>query len=322
MNKISRLLIILILFFLSSLTLVYYFFSYNLNPFELNINRIIILILFNLVFYILVFLIDINYFKQIYKIVLLIIISQWIFEFSFRIFNLNPCSYYYRLWELNILLTFSILTPGLLLFIIYYIIMKTAKHNNAGIRKYHIHEGFVGVIFTIIAIILLILRGFLVLYGRFSGYFKILLAINQIILFFFMFFGSFLIFRDWHDIVRFKFIETKKNESNNIDQDSQTSIFNHVTHANINFFEIPKLTTYPFGMLLTILGTYIIGIASGFVFKGIFSIYNEDIIYFGYLCVFLSGGLIGRDWLRVFKKISPNHYQEIEFAVNNLKKRI
>ena len=52
----------------------------------------------------------------------------------------------------------------------------------------------------------------------------------------------------------------------------------------------------------------------------IFYLESESIIRLGYLICFIAGGMIGRDWLRLFRTVYPNLYEEIKIKINKLKK--
>ncbi|MFX1258389.1 MAG: hypothetical protein ACFFAN_11055 [Promethearchaeota archaeon] len=334
MKKKCRLLIILNLLIVSCITFLYYYFTkqfYELGSFEIIISLIIPVIFFNLFFFALIFLFEINYFKHVFKSILifvaLISVIYSTFKFYLEFFKVEKKVPWYigNLWELNIILSFSLIAPGLILYLIDLIIKKTAKHNDVALKgKYHVHEGFVGILSLLIAILFIIFRNILVKYGRFHTFFKVLLALNQIVLFLTLFFGSFLILRDWHDIVQFKFVEVKDNLDNlNVKnyQKNQSSLFNHISQENLYFFESPKLAIYIIGIVLINIAMNLIVYGSGLLTKEHFNLKNEPLIFLGYLFCLIGGGMIGKDWVRIFKRISPNIYQEIEMAINRLKNK-
>ena len=63
---------------------------------------------------------------------------------------------FWSFWEIITFISFSMIAPGLIVYIIYDIKKITAKFEAATILgKYHLHEGFVGVIFLILGFLLL-----------------------------------------------------------------------------------------------------------------------------------------------------------------------
>lgn len=325
MKKSYRLILFLVLFSFSCFSILLYLYckkTYNDYSLEIFFSRILILISINLFFYSLIFLIDIEYYTQVFKIVLIVIASIWLFELlTWAYLNIIPISLQYgTFWEILYFISFSIIGQGLIIYIIYYINESTAKYSESKVfGRYHLHEGFFGVLFIVIALILLILRSSLlflsdILWKRFS----IILLLVQVFLFIFLYIGSFLIFRDWHDVRKFRFID-KKYIDNDKSSVNQSSIFNQITQDDLPFFEFPRLTYYPFGIILTIFALNTIIYGTIFLPEEIFNLENEIIILLGYLTSFIAGGLIGRDWLRLFRKLYPHLYEELKIAINNLK---
>ena len=307
--------VILILFCSSIISLFFYFHSrssYDLNSLEYRLIRISMIIVCNLFFYSLIFLLDINIYRRIFVSILILITGIWLYElFSWAYLNTSPISLSFGIfWETIILLLFSLISQGLIIYIIYYVKKSTARYNESQVFiKYHIHEGFVGIILILISLFLLIIRSSLlfltdILWKRFSFF----LWLVQIFLYIFIYLGSFLIFRDWHDIKRFKWIE-KKNSKEIKTHKHFSDVIECITHEDIPFFKSPKLIYYPFGIIFTIIGIYAI-IYGNYLFG--LNLENEYIIIFGYFLSFIAGGLIGRDWLRIFRIIYPDMYEEIE----------
>ena len=284
------------------------------------------LISFNLFFYSLIFIINIDYYKQIFRIIIIVIASIWLFELiTWAYFDLIPISTQYgTLGELMIFLSFSVIGQGLVIYIIYYIKKHTAKFNESKVFGiYHIHEGFIGIIFIIIALFLLRIRSSLLfLTDIWWKRMSIILWTIQIFLFIFLYIGSFLIFRDWHDVRKFRFITTKKKKDflNDNSKNHHTSVFNYITQDDLPFFKFPRLLYYPFGIIFTIFALNAIIYGINFLPKEIFNLENETVILLGYFAGFLAGGFIGRDWFRLFRILFPQLYEEINIVINTLKK--
>lgn len=215
------------------------------------------------------------------------------------------------------------IAPGLIVYIVYDIKKITSKFEAATILgKYHLHEGFVGIIFLIIGFFLLGLRSSLLFLSHpFYRRSSLILLFVQIISFVFLYLGSFFSFRDWRDIVQLKFIEIKSKTENKV-QEAQNLVFNHITEKELHFFKIPKLMIYPLGMVLTIFSVNMIIYGIDFLPYYIFNIADESVIQLGYLFCFIAGGLIGIDWLRILKMFYPKVYEEIEKEIIQLKNKI
>ena len=175
-----------------------------------------------------------------------------------------------------------------------------------------------GILFFMIAVFLLwILSSLIFLDPPYYSRYHLYLLITQILLFAFLYLGSFLFFRDWDDIVRLNFIENKKG-ANKLKK-NHSKVFNHITQADLHFFELPKLTIYPFGIILTILSLNTIFYGNYFFPSKIFKLNNEIVIYFGYFMSFIAAGITGKDWLRIFRRFYPEAYKEIEHIINEMK---
>ena len=284
---------------------------------ELVLSKLILIVVVNLLFLSIIFLTNITFYRRIFLITLTLLAIIWLIEFlTWAYLDIIPLSYEYsNLWEVYTFLSFLILGQGLIFYIVYHIKKNTRKYD---LGKYHIHEGFVGVIFLVISTGLLWLRSSLlfltdILWKRLS----IILFLVQIFLFVFLYIGSFFFFRDIHDILKLKFIEKVKFMENS-SQSNEITVFKKITKDDLHFFKFPKLVLFPFGIVLTVLGLNLIVYGYSFLQENFFDSENESFVLLGYFLSFVAGGLIGRDWLRLFKKIYPEIYAEIERAIVNL----
>ena len=144
--------------------------------------------------------------------------------------------------------------------------------------------------------------------------YKIYLAIIMIFLYFFIYFGSFFAFRDLHDLIRLKFLEKVNKPTKK--QESTSSAFNSISKDDLHFFRLHKLIIFPFGLLLTSFSFLMVIYGNDFLPKEFLTL--EFIVNMGYLLSFFAGGLIGIDWLRIFKRFYPNHYRELEQKIIEL----
>ena len=326
MLKYKRLFILLPLFIFTSIAIIFYIHAKQIHlseSLELAVSRIIMIVFFNLLVYTLIFFIDIVYYRRIFLIILIIITAIWLIElYTWAYLDLTPISLQYGpFWEVILLLSFSLIGQGLIIYIIYYIRKTSAKYSEAKVLgRYHIHEGFIGILFIVIALFLFLLRpSLLFLNDIYWKRYYIILWLVQIFLFIFLYLGGFLFFRDWHDVLKFKFIE-KIKDSKEISQTDKPSAFIRITQKDLHFYEFPKLIYYPFGILLTIFALNALVYGTYFLPMEIFYLETESIIRLGYLICFIAGGMIGRDWLRLFRKVYPNLYEEIKIIINKLKK--
>lgn len=323
MRKLWKYLLILTLCVLSSITLSYYFvnkITFSLNRDELGWIRISAIILLNITFCSLIFLLEIDYFKKALAYLLMFVVILWVLVLYFNLASLS--NRFWEYWEIVIFITSSMISPGIIVYIIHYIKKSTSRFEESKIFGiYHLHEGFIGIIFIILAIFFLWLRSTLLfLAGPYFMRYSIILLLTQILSFLFLYLGSFFFFRDWDDIIQLNFVEKKEN-SEKIKK-NQSTVFNHITQADLHFFEYPKIIIYPFGILLTIFSLNTIIYGTSFLPLDRININNELVIYLGYFISFIAGGIIGRDWYRIFKKFYPEAYQEIETIINKVKNEI
>jgi hypothetical protein len=54
----------------------------------------------------------------------------------------------------------------------------------------------------------------------------------------------------------------------------------------------------------------------------IFNIADESVIHLGFIFCIVAGGLIGIDWLRIFKLFYPKAYASINIEITRLKNNI
>jgi hypothetical protein len=263
------------------------------------------------------FLIDFNLYLKIFNVIIPIGIFFWIGIYFLELFKVEL-----GLWNwttirhISAILCLSILSPGLNLYIIKYI-----RNNSNPKRKrkiginYHIHEGFVGIIFVILALILWFVRLLMIQHDVLVKKLRIFLAIDMILLYLFLFSGSFLILRDRRDIFNLKFIEKRDNQ-----QVSKIStIFNEISPDSVQFFKSPRGIYYPFGILINSFSLNMFIHGNDILPEEIFNLNNETIVLIGFFLCLFAGGLIGFDWYRLFAKLYPNLYHDLELILDDLR---
>ncbi|HEC39153.1 MAG TPA: hypothetical protein ENI29_13010 [bacterium] len=221
-----------------------------------------------------------------------------------------------RFQEVILFISLTIVAPGLTLFIIYYVKKITVKFEGNFIGKYHLHEGSFGFILIGIGILFFFVRSSMIQLDVFFKEFKLFLAITMIFLYFFLFFAGFFIFRDFHDVIRLKFLEKIENLTK--EQIHSTNIFNSIKIKDLHFYRIFKLSLFPVGILLMEFSFNMVAGGNEFLPKEYFS--NEFVVGLGYFLCFIAGGIIGVDWFRIFKRFYPAQYREIEQKLTEIKK--
>ena len=123
MKRYYRISIIILFLMLSCISLFYYFSFkkiYVYYAIEIVLSRILTVIFLNLLFFSIIFLLNFEYFKRVFKYVLIFIIFSWIIIY---VIALIPSSRLLGdIWEIMTFFSFSTIAPGLIMYIIYYII--------------------------------------------------------------------------------------------------------------------------------------------------------------------------------------------------------
>ncbi|MFX1572322.1 MAG: hypothetical protein ACFFB0_06200 [Promethearchaeota archaeon] len=256
-------------------------------------------------------------YNQIFIFIVTIGTLLWIIIYLFDLLKIELNFWdWYTLRDSATIISISVLAPGVALNQIKYIKNHSNQNEKGKIFKnYHIHEGFVGIIFVILAIILLITFYIFIQYKIMNNELKVILAITMILLYLFLFSGSFLIFRDRRDLVNLKMIERRNSTIEN----NTLSIFNPITQDSIEFFKTPRFLLYPYGLLLNSLSLNMLIHGTDFLLEEIFSLKYEVIVFLGFIFCFIGGVLMGIDWYRLFGKIYPVEFKEIEKILNELR---
>lgn len=290
---------------------------YEWYSYDLTVLRATSLILLNIYFFILVLIIKISIFKKLYLILIIFGLIAWNLSHFHSILELNLLSNTIDdFLEIILFISTSIVAPGLLIVIVYYIKKYTSKFEGNFIGKYHLHEGLFGIILIGLGILFFAIRVYISQFDIFLKEFKVFLAIIMILLYFFLFFGGFFILRDFNDIIHLKFVKKISPAKNIPKQDG--IIFSSLNHDNISFFKFSKLYIFPLGAFLTGISFTMVIYSNKFIPRDVLS--SRETINLGYLLSFIAGALIGYDWVRVFKRFFPNQYEEIELKIIELQK--
>ncbi len=311
---------LIILAVFNSISFILYFYIkhlYSVESFEFIIIRMISIIIINISFIFIMFIIDIELYKKISIYIIIIGVSFYIYYILKGFLDWLP--YWWDFWDLIVFLIYAIIPPGMILFTIYYIRRESSKYIGKTLeRKYHIHESFLGAVLMMVAFVLMILVFTLSQFEVFLKEFYFILEMIFLFLFYFLFFGGFLLFRDWNDLLQGKFIEkhTEKEEDSSIKYKS--AIFNELGGEDLHFFEFPKHKMFPFAIVLTSIALSVVIYRLELFPVEIFHLTSDLLLIVGFLCGFIAGGMLGKDWFRLFKKFYLELYQEIEDILNKL----
>ena len=285
--------------------------------YELTITRGISIGLLNTLFYGIVLAINIRFYRMLFFSLAFFGIVAWNISYLNDNLDLGLLSNILKdFLEIVLFISTAVIAPGLVVFIAYYIKKFTSKFEGNFIGKYHLHEGFFGIILVGLAIILLISRTIIRQFEVFFNELKIVLAIVMILLYFVLFFGGFFIFRDIKDVIRLNFI--KKMDKSRVIKEKHSRIFSSITQDNISFFKVSKIPIFPIGIFITSISFSMVIYMTKFIPRELLS--SELIVNYGYVFSLLAGSIIGFDWVRIFKWFYPKYYADIEQRIIELKK--
>ena len=299
-------------------------FQYSSISIEIKIAMMNTILFFFVLFYVLMFIIDYNLYIITCACVIIIGIPSWIYiyyiELNFGdIFLLST----EMIENIIAILCFSILSPGLTLFIIQFIRRKTSKYEeNRILGTYHVHEGFIGVLLIVIAFFLWIIRILLIQREIFKTTLRVFLGLDMIVLFVVLYCGSFLVFRDWRDVLHLNFFEKKEENNdiiNNNEKNNNSTVFNHISSDSIQFFKRLRVKIYPIGILLVSFSANALIHGLDLFPKELFNLELETIVLIGCACCFLGAGTIGLDWYNLFARIYPERQEEIDRTITALR---
>jgi hypothetical protein len=313
-----KLLLVLSFLVISSYTFLNYFHSKQLyfpnNP-VLILSKASVLVSLSFFCLILMFIMNINIFRKMFLLFIIFGVVAWnLLHLSIVLEIFLLPGIVINILEVIFYLSVTMVAPGIVLFIVHYIKKISVKFEGNFIGGYHLHESFLGIIFLGLAITFYIIRFNVIQIEIFWKDYKLYLALIMIFLYAFIFFGSFFTFRDLNDLVKLKFIEKvdKSIEKHTI----TSSAFTTITKNDIHFFKHPFLFVFPFGLLLTSLSFLMIIYGNDFIPKEYLT--HEFIVNFGYFLSFIAGGLIGIDWLRIFRRFYPSHYKALERKIKEI----
>ncbi|MFO8017261.1 MAG: hypothetical protein R6U96_01380 [Promethearchaeia archaeon] len=291
------------------------------NRTDFSLVRTISIVGINFGFLILMFLIDIHYYKRVLIIVIVIGILVYVLKISgsyVRVFSLNE-----DILEFIVFLTYAIVPPGIICNTLYYI----RRFSNEYIDKtygerWHIHESFLGILLISGGMSLIISNHYMNSFQIFHKQLNFVLSITSVFPYFFLFFGGFLLARDWNDFIHLQFVEKNGGAEQTENEKTYTSeVFSTISIEDIEFFERTKHQIYPLGLILTTLSLSFVTYSDSFLPSEIFFITARMMKIIGYVIGFTSGAILGKDWVRLFGKFYPQVRKNLDKIIKKLKKR-
>jgi len=313
-----KLVVIICFFILNYISLSNYFQAkilYFPNSLELTLSKANVLLSLSFFFLILMFIIKIKIYRILFLFFIIFGILAWNLLHLQNTLGLELFPIIFlNFQEIIFYLSVALVAPGIVLFIVHYIKKISGKFEGNFIGKYHLHESFLGIILLGLSIPFYIIRFNMIQFEIYWKEYKLYLAIIMIFLYSFIYFGSFFAFRDFHDLIRLRLLEkvnkpVEKSEITN-------SVFNSITKDDLHFFRRTKLNIFPFGLLLTCISFLMVIYGNDFIPKEYLT--HELIVNLGYILSFFAGGIIGIDWLRIFRIFYPSHYKELERKISEI----
>jgi hypothetical protein len=258
------------------------------------------------------FILQLETYKFLFIYIALYGIFLWILQYFSFIFGENDLNLSLDIFfSVMLFITYNIVAPGLILYVINYIKKISSKTEGNVFGKYHIHEDLFGLILLGISLVLFISRLYLIQFRIFWNELRLILAVFNVLTFIFLFFGSFFFFRDIRDVFKLKFIEIMKKQKHSAENNYNTSVFLNIKHSSISFYRKLKIPLYPLGIFLTNLAFNMVIYGSDFLIRDIFHLEYNTVVSLGYSLLFITAGLIGLDWVRIFEKFYPEKYEEL-----------
>jgi hypothetical protein len=325
MIKKSRIILSSLLYFLGLFISIIYFYQRNRCLYRclyLDITRMIFIITFIVISYDLFLILKKPTFIQVFEIIIGLTCILW---FTYHMINFMKIDFEYSrpllvFTDLLFNICFTMMGPALTLLLMSEIKNKTSKYMEVKVLgRFHLHEGLFGMLSIAFVIPLGIFYVFLDVYIIKKSSAKWILTVLKTIIINLTFFGSFFIFRDRKDIINFKFLEVKNPVNSRGKLENSSKFMQNMDHNSVDFFTHSRFKLYPIGILFNSFSINAIIHERNFLVREIFNLRESFIIFFGFLLLFTGSGLIGIDWLRMFKKLYPNLGIEITQFVKHIR---
>jgi len=250
-------------------------------------------------------------YKYLFFISNIISIGAWIYNFVICVYFSIFSKLTLFQWGFIIILCVCCIAPFFSVHSLFLITKYQHKFESNIIKgKHHVHEGFAGIILILIAIGLFFLRLTWISKERLITEFHIIGTVFIILLTLLLYFGSFLVGRDWKDVISFKFLSL--NSYKNVSIDDNESI-----KKKNKFYTKKPLNTYFLGIILSSMGIFFIFFPVDIFPYHIFYIKAEVIRIFGWFILITGAMLIGFDWIRLLRRFFPDEYEKLNQKLGN-----
>ena len=245
-------------------------------------------------------------YKYLFFVSNIISIGAWIYNFVICVYFSIFSKLTLFLWGFIIILCVCCIAPFFSVHSLFLITKYQHKFESNIIKgKHHVHEGFAGIILILIAIGLFLLRLTWISKEKLITEFHIIGTVFIILLTLLLYFGSFLVGRDWKDVINFKFLSLNSDKNTSID-DNET-----INDKKNMFYTEKPLNTYFLGIILSSMGIFFIFFPVDIFPYHIFHIKAEVIRIFGWFILITGAMLIGFDWIRLLRRFFPDEYEKL-----------
>lgn len=251
-------------------------------------------------------------YKYLFFVSNIISIGAWIYNFVICVYFSIFSKLTLFQWGFIIILCVCCIAPFFSVHSLFLITKYQHKFESNIIKgKHHVHEGFAGIILILIAIGLFLLRLTWISKEKLLTEFQIIGTVFIILLTLLLYFGSFLVGRDWKDVINFKFLSLNSDKNASID-DNET-----INDKKNMFYTEKPLNTYILGIILSSMGIFFIFFPVNIFPYNIFHIKAEVIRIFGWFILITGAMLIGFDWIRLLRRFFPDEYEKLNQKLGN-----
>jgi len=311
MNRKKKFIVILILTFIA-IFFVYGFWNYSINPRGIELYKGMFILVISWIFLIIFLNLSYNSYKYLFFISFIISLGAWIYKYIlYYYFSFLPrLSQFY--WDFIIIFSVSCIAPFFSIHSLFLITKNEQKFENNVIReRYHLHEGFVGIILILLAIGLTLILFIFIPEYNVRGIIHLLAAAIIIIITLIFYFGGFLVGRDWQDVKNFKFLTL--NSNNNTKINGNESLNNEIK----KFYTKKHLNTYLLGIMIASMGIFLNFFPYDIFPYNIFHFKANAIRIIGWFIVVIGALLLGFDWVKLLRKFFPEEYEKLFQKIEN-----
>lgn len=288
------------------------FWNYFQHPQGNELYKGMFIFIVSSIFLIIFFNLSYKNYKYLFIFSLVLIISVWTYNFVICRYFLIFTKLAQFQWGFIKVFTICCIAPFFSVQSLFLITKYEQKFESNVIKgKYHMHEGFAGIILILIAIGLCLIRlTWVPIENKIPGLF-IIGTFIVIMLTLLINFGGFLIGRDWNDVVSLKFLALNSTENANGNENES------ISDEKNKFYTEKPLNTYLIGIILTSTGFCFIIFTTDIFPYNIFHIKAEVIRIFGWFILITGAMLIGFDWIRLLRRFFPDEYEKLNQKLGN-----